>query len=343
MMRVGIIGTAFGESRCQMLQQTPEAQLTVVCGRDAERTKAIADRYGAAAETDWRRMLERDDVDVVAVYTSTDLHGPIAAEAAKAGKHVIVSKPTAVRLEEGRAMLAAARAAGTHLVVEFDTRYLAAPYRIHKAITEGRLGRLIQGEYANKCLRGQAYYDEGSGWRGKAEFGGGCLLNQGVHAIDHLLWYQGPVEGVCALSGTYAHDMEAEDAASAVIRFVDQSIATLTVTTTFNSGLRAGRYGGGGTLKRAQVNGVTGAATVEGNDVTHWVMPDGEVEAVLPEAPPLNVFQDLAWTLADPARPSTTLVSGPSALETIYLTTALRQSAEDGRYVSLASLGRGKD
>lgn len=342
-MRVGIIGIAFGESRCQMLQQTPEAQLSAVCGRNAERTRAVADRYGAAAETDWRRMIERDDVDVVAVYTSTDLHGPIAAEAAKAGKHVIVSKPTAVTLEEGRAMLAAAKVAGTHLIVEFDTRYLAAPYKIHKAIVEGRLGRLIQGEYANKCLRGQGYYDEGSGWRGKAELGGGCLLNQGVHAIDHLLWYQGAVEGVCALSGTYAHEIEAEDAASAVIRFVDKSIATLTVTTTFNSGLHAGRYGGGGTLKRAQVHGVTGAATVEGNDVTHWVMPDEEGEAILPEAPPLNVFQDLALTLADPARRSTTLVSGPAALESIYLTTALRQSAEHGCYVSLASLGHARD
>jgi UDP-N-acetyl-2-amino-2-deoxyglucuronate dehydrogenase len=339
MMRVGLIGTAFGETRCKMLAETPEAQLTVVCGRDATRTRDVADRYGAAAETDWRAMITRDDVDVVAVYTSTDLHGPIATAAAAAGKHVIISKPTSVTLDEARAMLAAARGAGTRLVVEFDTRYIPGPYRIHKAIAEGRLGRLIQGEYANKCLRGQAYYDEGSGWRGKAELGGGCLLNQGVHAIDHLLWYQGEVEGVFALSGTYTHDIEAEDAASAVIRFTNGSMATLTVTTTFASGLKAGRYGGGGTLKRAQVHGADGSATVEGNDVVSWIVPDTEPAETLPELPPLNVFQDLAWSLADPSRRSTTLVAGDDAIASVYLTTALRQSAEQQRYVSLASLG----
>lgn len=337
-MRVGIVGTAFGETRCKMLAQTPEAKLTVVCGRDATRTRDLADRYGVAAETDWRRMIERDDVDVVAVYTSTDLHGPIAAAAAAAGKHVVVSKPTAVTLEEGRAMLASSQAAGTQMVVEFDTRYIPGPYRIHKAIAEGRLGKLVQGEYANKCLRGQDYYDEGSGWRGKAALGGGCLLNQGVHAIDHLLWYQGPVEGVFALSGTYTHEIEAEDAASAVVHFTNGSIATLTVTTTFASGLPAGRYGGGGTLKRAQVHGDRGSATVEGNDVVGWIVPDGEGATNLPEAPPLNVFQDLAWSLADSSRRSTTLVAGAVALESVYVTTALRKSAEEGRYVSLASL-----
>lgn len=338
-MRVGIVGTAFGESRCRMIVETPEAELTVVCGRDPVRTRAIAERYGAAAETDWRRMIRRDDVDVVAVFTSTDLHAPIAAAAAAAGRHVVVSKPAAVALAEGRAMLAAAEAAGTQLVVEFDTRYLPGPYRIHKAIAEGRLGRIIQGEYANKCLRGQAYYDEGSGWRGRSELGGGCLLNQGVHAIDHMLWYQGAATGVYALGGTYAHDIAAEDAASAVVGFADGSIATLTVTTTFASGLPAGRYGGGGTLKRAQIHGASGAATTEGTEVTHWVVPEGEVRAPLPDRPPLNVFQDLAWTLADPSRRSTTLVNGRHALESVYLTTALRLSVEEQRYVSLASLG----
>lgn len=342
-MRIGMVGTAFGETRCKMIAETPEARLAVVCGRDPGRTAALADRYGASAETRWERMIEREDIDVVAIYTSTELHGPIAAAAAAAGKHVIVSKPTAVTLDEARTMLKAARTGGVKLVVEFDTRYLAAPYRIHKAITEGRLGRLIQGEYANKCLRGQDYYDEGSGWRGKAAMGGGCLLNQGVHAIDHMLWYQGRVESVMTLSGTYAHNIDAEDAASAVVRFVDGSIATLTVTTTFASGLPAGRYGGGGTLKRAQIHGRDGAATVEGNDVTHWAVETAAAVSELPDQPPLNVFQDLACSLADPARRSTTLVSGKEALESVYLATALRQSAASGAPVRLSDLGHGSD
>lgn len=332
-MRVGIVGTAFGESRCRMVTEVPEAQLVAVCGRDATRTQAVAHRFGCEAVLDYNALVARPDIDVVGVYTSTDLHGEIAIAAARAGKHVIVSKPTTVSVEEGEAMLAAAHAAGVRLIVEFDTRYMPGAYRIYKAIAEGRLGRLIQGDYVNKCYRAQPYYDEGSHWRAIAEKGGGCLLNQGVHPVDHLLWYQGEVEGVFALTDVFAHDIPAEDAASAVIRFRNGSFATLTVTTTYRSSLPDGRYGGG-TLKRAQVHGALGSATAEGEAVIDWVVPEATA-APIPDHPPLNVFQDLAWTLDDPARHSHTLVADEHALDSVYVTTALRQSAASGAYVTI--------
>lgn len=339
MLRIGIVGTAFGESRCRMVDAVPEAQLTAVCGRDPARTNALADRHDCAAELDYRALVARDDVDVVGVYTSTDLHTEVAIEAARAGKHVIVSKPTAVSVQDGEAMLAAADKAGVKLVTEFDTRYQPEAYRIYKAIAEGRMGRLIQGDYVNKCHRAQSYYDDGSGWRAEPGMGGGCLLNQGVHPIDHLLWYQGEVEGVFALTDTFTHRMPAEDSASAVLRFRNGSFATLTVTTTYLSGLPDGRYGGG-TLKRAQVHGALGSATVEGNQVINWTVPSPASTAPLPEHPPQNVFQDLAWTLADPSRRSHTLVAGSQALESVLVTAALRQSAATGAYVALADLRR---
>jgi len=337
MMRVGIVGTAFGESRCRMLGEIAEAELVAVCGRDSERTQALADKYGVAAETDYRSFVTREDVDVVGVYTSTDLHGEIAMAALAAGKHVIVSKPTAVGVVEGEAMLAAANAAGRQLVVEFDTRYQHGAYRIYKAIAEGRLGRLIQGDYVNKCHRGQDYYDHGNGWRGIAALGGGCLMNQGVHPIDHLLWYQGPVEGVFAVSSVFAHDIEAEDGVSATLRFANGSLGTLSVTTTYKSNLPDGRYGGG-TLKRAQVHGIAGSATIEGDTVVDWKVPEPADTTPLPDLPPRNVFQDLALSLADPNRRSHTLVSGAKALESVHVTAALRASAASGTYMRIADV-----
>jgi UDP-N-acetyl-2-amino-2-deoxyglucuronate dehydrogenase len=334
MLRVGIVGTSFGESRCRMLAEVPEAELVAICGRDAARTQAVADRQGCAAVLDYRDLVTRTDIDAVGVYTSTDLHGEIAIAAARAGKHVIVSKPTAVTVAEGEAMLAAARATGVQLVVEFDTRYMPGAYRIYKAIAEGRLGPLIQGEYANKSHRAQPYYDESGGWRGIAAMGGGCMLNQGVHPIDHMLWYQGEVEGVFAMSSTFTHDIPAEDAVSALVRFRNGSFANVTITTTYHSGLPSGRYGEG-TLKRAQVHGPDGSATVEGDSVINWIVPDSDVGAPIPEQPPRNVFQDLAWSLADPSRRSHTLVAGEKALESVYVTAALRQSAATGAYVTI--------
>ena len=338
MLRVGIVGTAFGESRMGMVGEGGRAKLVAIAGRNEEKTKALAARFGCDPVIGYEALVARDDVDVVGVYTSTDLHAGIAIAAARAGKHVIVTKPTTVAVAEGEALLAAARAAGVRLVVEFNTRYEPASYRIYRAIAEGRLGSLIQGDYKNMCLRGQAYYDEGNRWRALPEKGGGCLQNQGTHAIDHLVWYQGPVEGVVAMAGTFTHDIPAEDAASALVRFRNGSIATLSVTTTFPSGLAAGRYGGGGTLKRAQVHGSEGSAIVEGNAVVGWVVPEGEPKVAVPETPPATVFEDLALALADPSRPEHTLVADEHALETVYVAAALRRSAETGRYVAIDEL-----
>ena len=333
-MRVGIVGTAFGASRCRMVGEVPEAVLVAVCGRSRARTSALASRHGCEAVIDYRNLIARDDIDVVGVYTSTDLHGEIAMAAIRAGKHVVVTKPLTVDVTEAEALVAAARNANVRLVVEFDTRYQPGAYCAFRAVAAGQLGRLIQGDYVNKCYREQPYYDEGNRWRAIPQLGGGCLQNQGVHAIDHLIWYQGEVEGVFAMAGTFAHDISAEDAASAVVRFRNGSMATLTVTTTFISGLAAGRYGGGGTLKRAQVHGDAGAVTVEGNEVTHWVVPEDDFGAV-PETPPKNVFQDLAWSLAKPERREHTLVADARALECVYVTDALRKSAAIGRYVTI--------
>jgi predicted dehydrogenase len=122
-----------------------------------------------------------------------------------------------------------------------------------------------------------------------------------------------------------------------VVRFRNGSFATVTMTTTYHANLPNGRYGGG-TLKRAQVHGVDGSATVEQGEVSDWVVPDGEPKLKVPEAPPVNVFQDLAWALADPERPAHTLIADDDALASVYVTTALRHSAATGRYVSIEEL-----
>jgi predicted dehydrogenase len=337
-LRIGIVGTAFARTRCAMVAELAETELAGVCGRDAARTSALAGQYGVGASTDYRSFVARPDLDAVGVYTSTDLHVEIGLAAAAAGKHVIVSKPTAVEPARAEQLLRACRAAGVRLVVEFDTRYQAGPYQVYRGIVDGRFGPIIQGEYANKCYRPQSYYDGAGRWRAIASQGGGCVLNQGVHAVDHLLWYQGVPDGVSAASGTFAHDMPAEDAASAVLRFPGGSLATFTATTTFRNTLPDSSYGGG-TLKRAQVHGPDGSATVAGTTIAEWVsVTAGPAASALPDTPPRNVFQDFAWALADPARPEHTLVADERALDSVYVCAAIRESAATGRYVRIDEL-----
>jgi UDP-N-acetyl-2-amino-2-deoxyglucuronate dehydrogenase len=337
-LRIGIVGTGFARTRCAMVAALAETELAGVCGRDAGRTAAVAEQYGVAASTDYRSFVARPDLDAVGVYASTDLHVEIGLAAAAAGKHVIVSKPTAVEPARAEQLLKACQAAGVRLVVEFDTRYQPGPYQVYRGIVDGRFGPVIQGEYANKCHRPQSYYDGAGRWRAIASQGGGCVLNQGVHAVDHMLWYQGRPEGAFAASGTFAHDMPAEDAASAVLRFPGGTLATFTATTTFRSGLPDGSYGGG-TLKRAQVHGPDGSATVEGTAIQEWVSTTAEpAVSALPGSPPANVFQDFAWALADPGRPEHTLVADERALDSVYVCAAIRESAATGAYVRIDEL-----
>ena len=89
----GVIGLGMGASRCEMVARTPGARLVAVADIDARKAQEIADRHGVDWYTDYRKMLERKDIDVVYVMTPSGLHGQMAMDAAQAGKHVVVTKP----------------------------------------------------------------------------------------------------------------------------------------------------------------------------------------------------------------------------------------------------------
>ena len=121
--------------------------LAAICGRDAGAVRAAADRHGwAAAETDWRALIARDDVDLVDICTPGDSHAEIAIAALAAGKHVLCEKPLANTVAEAEAMTAAAEAAPRPRPVG-DGRLQLPPGARHRAtparmVAEGRLGTL---------------------------------------------------------------------------------------------------------------------------------------------------------------------------------------------------------
>jgi predicted dehydrogenase len=129
---VGMIGYAFmGAAHSQAWRSAghffdlPLApQMNVLCGRDPDATAAAADRLGwADTETDWRRVLERDDVQVVDICTPGDTHAEIAIAALAAGKHVLCEKPLANSVAEAERMAEAAEAArayGVRSMVGFN-------------------------------------------------------------------------------------------------------------------------------------------------------------------------------------------------------------------------------
>ncbi|MFI6280162.1 Gfo/Idh/MocA family protein [Streptomyces sp. NPDC050988] len=216
---VGMVGYAFmGAAHSQgwrtvgrVFDLPRRPVLAAVCGRDAGAVRAAADRLGwAAAETDWRALISREDVDVVDICTPGDSHAEIAVAALAAGKHVLCEKPLANTVEEAEAMAEAAQAAaerGQVAMVGFNYRRVPATSLARKMVAEGRLGTLrhIRVTYLQDWLVDKEFPLT---WRLRKETAGsGALGDLGAHIVDLAQYVAGePVVGVSALTETFVRE-----------------------------------------------------------------------------------------------------------------------------------------
>ncbi len=121
-----------------------EPVLKAVCARNRESAQSFADNWGyESVETDWRKLLERADIDAVDICTPNNLHKDIAVAAAQAGKMILCEKPLAMDTAEGEEMCQAVEAAGVPNIVWYNYRRVPAVTLAKQLIDEGRLGRIF--------------------------------------------------------------------------------------------------------------------------------------------------------------------------------------------------------
>ena len=324
----GVVGLNFGLGRCQAIQQVPEADLVAVAARTEATANRVGEQLGVAAYTDYRTMLERDDVDVVCIFTPNAFHRDIA----NAGKHVVITKPLEITLERVDAIIEACEANGVKLATEYMARFQPGHYLGYQAIADGSLGKLVTGEFTYKGFRPQEYY---TGTRGTwAVDGGGVMLLQAIHSLDVMLWYMGDVESVFARWGTLTHQMESEDTAFSVVTFTSGAMATLVGTTTFHNDRPGGMYGGG-SMTRIEVGGDKGSLILQDGKVAMWKSLEADAPPSA-EPPVLNTFQDVARWVRDDGYDSPTLVKAADSRKAIELIHAIYESARTGKLITLA-------
>ncbi|MBT2552689.1 Gfo/Idh/MocA family protein [Arthrobacter sp. ISL-5] len=215
-LRVGMAGYAFmGAAHSHAWRTAPrffdlplQPHLTAVAGRNADGVRAAAGKLGwESAETDWRRLIERDDIDLIDICTPGDTHAEIAIAALEAGKHVLCEKPLANSVNEAERMTAAAEAAakrGVFAMCGFSYRRTPALALAKRMVEEGRLGtiRHVRAQYLQDWLA-----DENAPmtWRlDKSKSGSGSLGDIGAHSIDTAQWLTGQkISGVSALLETF--------------------------------------------------------------------------------------------------------------------------------------------
>src|SRR5580693_9079738 len=233
MIRFGLLGCGrIAKRHSELLggNHISGASLAAVCDPIPARADPIGSKFDVPAHHDMDQFLARKDIDVVSVLTPSGLHPQHVIACAKAGKHVVVEKPMALRLQDADDMIRACDEAGVKLFIVKQNRFNVPVVKAREALVAGRFGRLILGTVRVRWRRDQAYYDQDK-WRGTWAYDGGVLTNQASHHIDMLEWFFGDVVSVHARAVTALAKIETEDTAVATLKFRNGALGIIEATT----------------------------------------------------------------------------------------------------------------
>jgi predicted dehydrogenase len=253
-LNIGLIGYGFmGRAHSNAFLQVSRffdvpyiPVLQAVCARSPERVKAFADKWGyTSVETDWRKLIERKDIDVIDIASPNDTHAEIAIAAAKAGKMVLCEKPLARNAAESKAMTEAVESARISNMVWYNYRRVPAVTLLKNLLEEGRFGKIFH--YRAKFLQdwtiSQDLPQGGEAlWRlDVAVAGSGVTGDLLAHTIDTAMWLNGSITEVVAMTETFIkqrkHNLTGriepvgiDDASAFLCRFENGSLATFEAT-----------------------------------------------------------------------------------------------------------------
>ena len=231
-LRFAVVGIGhIGKRHVSVIHKEADAQLVAVCDIDPVKMKrdTILDS-DVATYTDYGKMLEKGDFDMVCICTPHGLHAKMSRMAAMAKKHVLVEKPMGLSVAESEEMIRVAEDNEVGLFVVKQNRYNIPIKLTQKALQENRLGKIFMVQCNVMWNRNQAYYQQ-SPWRGKKESEGGALHTQVSHFLDLLVWWFGTIQESKTIMDTLNHDIEIEDAGVSALRFESGVIGSLFWTT----------------------------------------------------------------------------------------------------------------
>lgn len=256
----GIVGAgAVAEFHAKSIQHLNNARLVGVCGAGSGRAEALAKKYDCRAFADYHALLEDPEIEIVTIATPSGLHMEPTIEAAKRGKHVLCEKPMEIKLERIDAMIAAHEEAGTKLGGFFNYRFTETTHLLKQALAEGRFGTLSFASIHVPWWRSDEYYQHK--WRGTLELdGGGAMMNQAIHMVDLLQYIMGPIESLQAYIATLGHKIEAEDTATAIVKFKNKALGSIYGTTASFPGQP----------RRIEITGTHGTVILEDSNIKYW-------------------------------------------------------------------------
>jgi predicted dehydrogenase len=288
-MNVAIVGCGLiGQKR---LKSLGAHQVVAVADVDVTRARRLAEssKHVRAVETDYGKIVARDDVQIVIVATTNDHLAPVTLAAIEAGKHVLVEKPAARSSGELEPIVRAAAAKGVVVKVGFNHRFHPALRKARQIFDSGDIGPLmfIRARYGHG---GRVGYDRE--WRADpAIAGGGEMLDQGVHIIDLSRWFLGDFTQIAGQVGTFFWDMPVEDNGFALLTTAAGQVAFLHASCSeWKNMFSMEIYGRTGKL---QIDGLGGSYGLERLSFYKMLPQMGPPETTIWEYP----GEDLSWRL----------------------------------------------
>lgn len=265
-IRMAVIGASLrgiGNVYTRRILENDKTELSGICEIDSEQLKGIAERYRLPEEmlfTDYKKLLAKGGFDAVCIATSDQVHAQIAIDAMRAGYDVLCEKPMALKADECKKMMEAAKETGKNFMVGQICRFTPSFVLAKKMVDNGEIGDLfyIESEYAHK------YGNVNEGWRVEdpnrnVVVGGGC------HAVDLIRWFAGNPSEVCAFGNQMRCDKWLYD---------DTTVATLK----FPSGIVGKVMVSGGCIRaytmRTVLQGTKGSIVMDNTSPTITLYKD---------------------------------------------------------------------
>lgn len=263
-LRIAIVGCGrISKNHFSSIEKHQEnIELVALCDNNNEVLIEHQEQYKVNGYLKLEEMLEKEELDLVAICTPSGVHPDQVVTVAKHGIHILTEKPMATRWEDGVRMVKACDDNGVRLFVVKQNRRNSTLQLLKRAVEEKRFGKIHMVHLNVFWTRPQEYYDQAK-WRGTWEFDGGAFMNQASHYVDLLDWLIGPVDKIQAMMST-TRDIEVEDTGVLNIRWRNGALGSMAVTMlTYPKNME-------GSITILGEKGTVRIGGVAVNDIQHW-------------------------------------------------------------------------
>ncbi len=221
-LRVAIIGCGrISVMYFSSLSFSKTAEMIACCDIKEDRAEAAARKYNITPYTDYKEMIDKEKPDAVYICLPHYLHIPVSVYAFEHGVNVLCEKPMSTDYESAEFAVNKAKECGVLYGVIFQCRYNNSAQLVKRALTSGRLGRIISARSVLTWSRDDNYYDH-SDWKGTWDKeGGGVVIDQAIHSIDLVNWMIGSeIESIsCSMANRGHSKVCVEDSAEGLITY----------------------------------------------------------------------------------------------------------------------------